>query len=78
MACSHNGYCLSKSKKKPKKKTKIKQNKKKPNKKTPKYIIPIHYDNTGLEFISFLQLNSILYENDIINCLTECLREDER
>ena len=75
MACSHNGYCLSKSKKKPKKKPKIKQNKKKPNKKTPKYIIPIHYDNTGLEFI---HLNSILYENDIMNCLTECLREDER
>ena len=43
-------------------------------KKPPKYIITIHVDNKGLEFI---HLNSILHEDDIINCFPESLREDE-
>ena len=43
-------------------------------KKSPKYIIPIHFDNKGREFI---HLNSILHENDIINCLPESLWEDK-
>ena len=32
----------------------------------PKYIIPIHFDNKGLEFI---YLNPILHKNNIIKCL---------
>ena len=36
--------------------------------------MPIHFDNKGLEFI---HINSILHENDIINCLPESMREDE-
>ena len=36
--------------------------------------LPIHVDNKGLEFI---HLNSILHENDIINCLPGSLGEDE-
>ena len=39
-----------------------------------KYIIPIHFDNKGLEFI---HLNSILHENNIINSLAESLRNYE-
>ena len=39
-----------------------------------KYIIPIHFDNKGLEFI---YLNSILHENNIINSLAESLRNYE-
>ena len=39
-----------------------------------KYIIPIHFDDTGLEFI---HLSSILHENDIIIYLPESLREDK-
>ena len=42
--------------------------------KTPKYIIPIHFDNKELEFV---HLNSILHKNDILNCLPDSLREDE-
>ena len=34
----------------------------------PKYVRLIHFDNKSLEFI---HLNSILHENDIINCLPE-------
>ena len=35
---------------------------------------PIHFDNKGFEFI---HLNSILHENDLINCLPESIREHE-
>ena len=42
--------------------------------KTPKYIIPIHFDNKGLEFV---HLNSILHKNGILNCLPDSLQEDE-
>ena len=36
-------------------------------------MIPIIFGNKGLEFYC----NSILHENDIINCLPESLPEDE-
>ena len=36
-------------------------------KKSPKYIIPIQFKNKGLDFI---HLNSILHENNVINCLS--------
>ena len=37
-------------------------------------LIPICFENNRLEFIP---LNSILHENEIINCLPESLRENE-
>ena len=43
-------------------------------KKPPKHIIPIHFNNKGLEFF---HLNFILHENDIINFLPESLQEHE-
>ena len=43
-------------------------------KKPPKYIIPIHLVNKGLEFI---HLKSILHENNIKNGLRKSLWKDE-
>ena len=43
-------------------------------KKIPKYVLPIFFDNKGLEFI---KLNSILNNNDIRNHLPDPLKEDE-
>ena len=43
-------------------------------KKCPKYIIPIYFDNKGLEYI---HLNKILHEPDIIKNLPESLQREE-
>ena len=43
-------------------------------KNVPKYIIPIYFDNKGLQFI---HLNAILHNQDVINCLPESLQNDE-
>ena len=53
---------------------KVYENSDKERKNPLKYIIPIHFDNRELEFI---HLNFILNENNIINCLSESLWEDE-
>ena len=43
-------------------------------KKAPKYILPLFFDNKGLEHI---KLSSILHQKDVINLLPNALKQDE-
>jgi len=54
--------------------TKIYKEEKTRKKKAPKYILPIYFDNKGLEYIHLI---SILHNEDIVNKLPQPLCDDE-